>query len=384
MKLPHIVQLQVDRDAAAAVLARGNGWRENIWRRHQYPDNAAESGWSSVGDRRRRLLHFRDQYAVDGNSFVLQHVYLRVVWCLPTEEAAKLRSRLLTAASEWSVTRTSRQFQAVFGDLTLTVGSQLESPYDMLCGNTTAEGYTNLDMRLCDRHYPLDDSLGMLPWWIFSHGPRQRQTDKRPQKLNLSDLSQFWPCHLELGCGPSIEAGVSPLHELHKVYSLKNSDGLFEFGETDSIVDAICSPQEFYRSAANIHLENIQATTTPFYESVLAGLKSGRILKPVFNNNFDGILESLTSDTFSLRSRDRYHHYGDYPLLKTAKSLLVVGAHADRRMLQKQFINDIGGPVVYVDPEGYQGGLTYPLECAYDNSYHLPITAGEFASALLS
>ena len=52
-----------------------SGWHrrftESIWRRHQHPSNARLSGWRSEADQKKRLIHFYDEYGVEGRTFVL-------------------------------------------------------------------------------------------------------------------------------------------------------------------------------------------------------------------------------------------------------------------------------------------------------------------------
>ena len=45
-------------------------WTESIWRRHQHASNARLSGWTGEGDRKRRLIHFHDEYGVLGRNIL--------------------------------------------------------------------------------------------------------------------------------------------------------------------------------------------------------------------------------------------------------------------------------------------------------------------------
>lgn len=66
----------------ARYFASGTGGRErdveeSIWRRTQHPLNAAQSGWDGTGGR-RRIVHYRNRYAVAGTHLVLTDCVLRV------------------------------------------------------------------------------------------------------------------------------------------------------------------------------------------------------------------------------------------------------------------------------------------------------------------
>src|SRR5262245_60725648 len=69
-------------------------WTESIWRRHQHPSNAAKSGWRGDGDARRRLLHFCDEYGVEGNDFVLRRAYLSLNLTLPDDDIDGYRTAI--------------------------------------------------------------------------------------------------------------------------------------------------------------------------------------------------------------------------------------------------------------------------------------------------
>ena len=75
-----------------------SGWyrrfTESIWRRHQHPSNAAPSGWTHAGDKKRRLIHFYDEYAVEGGAFVLRNAYLHLNLTLPEDDIAAYDKQL--------------------------------------------------------------------------------------------------------------------------------------------------------------------------------------------------------------------------------------------------------------------------------------------------
>jgi len=72
-----------------------------------------------------------------------------------------------------------------------------------------------------------------------------------------------------------------------------------------------------------------------------------------------------------------------YPTLNfTGKSLLVIGSHADRRLVREQARN-AGMQIIFVDPELYEG-QPYAVEDAQDNDLIIRLKASEFAEQILA
>ena len=375
MQLPFVLTHdRVDTERFNIRLGKTAYWRQNIWRRHQYEANAPLSGWAP-GERRRRLLHFHDKYTLVDGKLAIAHFYLRVIWGLPAKEAQSVYDRLQDAA------RQSAYATTLAGNTTIK-----RSVYD-IATNQPEDDYLEVDCTICDPQHPITQELQIAPWWIFALGPRETFPEVSPHKTtDVKELSHTFPWQVELGCGPSIECGVPALNTMHDTYKLTNSEHKFnwELLDGDPCLRILRDPEEFYREAATLHLAGLQAEPTLFYSTIANGMKTGSILNPIFNNNFDGVLESLiTRQAYSLRARDRFGDYSGYPVSPDAKTLIVVGAHADRRQLQQQFLAQGGKTVVFVDPEQYSDADSYPLECPWENALHLPISANEFAEKII-
>lgn len=371
VKLPFILtQDRVNAGWFDTRFGKTGCWRQNIWRRHQYEANASLSGWTP-GARRRRILHFHDKYTLVDGKFAISHFYLRVIWGLPAEEAQAVYERLQEAACQ----------SAYASSFDVSIGIK-RSVYD-LAVDQLEDDYLEVDCTICDPRHPITPELLVAPWWIFALGPRETFPEVSPRKItDVSELSHTFPWQVELGCGPSIECGVPPLNAMHDTYKLTDVDHKFnwELLDGDPCLRILRDPPGFYREAARLHLAGLHAKPTLFYSMLVKGLQSGAILSPVFNNNFDGVLESaIQGQAYSLRSRDRFGDYSGYPVNPDAKTLVVVGSHADRRQLQRQFLAKAGKTVVFVDPEHYPGAGSYPLECPWEGALHLPVTANEFA-----
>ena len=90
----------------------------------------------------------------------------------------------------------------------------------------------------------------------------------------------------------------------------------------------------------------------------------------------------------SLRQYDREAYFPIYrggenrgvPFDPRARSLMVIGVHADRRMAQR-YARRLGLQIIYVDPERYVAPdgseIPYPVESPQDGDLFVRLTAGE-------
>ncbi len=316
--------------------------RENVWRRHQHQDNQAKSGWQP-GEERRRLLHFRDKYELIGDAFCLSEVYLFLHIKAPQAELAKYVDKV-----KWTE----------YGDLRLTLEMLNESA-----------GYASMNMRIFNKQ--VSEVTLNRPWVLLNTGIRKVLPAGNPTRIAMEDLRSFCPAQVELGCGPSVEAGIPPLNYFHKLFSL-HKDGRFVFkAEDDTFLEVLEDPEAWYKRAVHMQRQCLMAEPTPFYHHLKALHNQGHIVGPVLTNNFDGLPLSVGLEEHPLR---QYDDKGVYPPIEfhpQARSLFVIGSHADRRKCQAH-ARAQGLRIVYIDPEGYdtdQGFCHYPLESPQDEDY---------------
>ena len=89
---------------------------------------------------------------------------------------------------------------------------------------------------------------------------------------------------------------------------------------------------------------------------------AGHLIGRVMTNNFDGLAHRVGLNEHFLRRYD--DTIPEVEFFAEAKSLLVIGNHADRRRVQAR-ARERGLKVIYLDPEGYWLGdrfIDYPLE----------------------
>jgi uncharacterized membrane protein len=158
----------------------------------------------------------------------------------------------------------------------------------------------------------------------------------------------------------------------------------FAFGENDHlIVDILEDYISFYKNNASLAYKNsLLAEPNEFY-TVLAELyKNTTAVGDVITNNFDGMVSLVGLSERYVRKYEDSDIVPQVEFDNAAKSLLVVGSHADRRLVQEAARRK-GLKIIYVDPEHYTdtngNELDYPLETLKNEDILLQMKASEFA-----
>ncbi|WP_339064000.1 hypothetical protein [Tepidibacillus marianensis] len=106
------------------------------------------------------------------------------------------------------------------------------------------------------------------------------------------------------------------------------------------------------------------------FHLIFLGTRSGQGVRRIdgvsilLTFNFDGLITKIGLTERYVRRYDEANIIPEINFHPDAKSLIVVGSHADRRRIQ-QAARKQGLKVIYLDPEGYftRGGFVeYPLE----------------------
>lgn len=349
MKMPFIISDDQGLYPNWRARLRGEGgWvREAVWRRHQCPENRHESGWGG-GFQRRRLVHVRDVYDFNTYGFVLTQAYTWVHLRLPPEEM-RLYEQFL-----------GNHLGDDRGDLQLNIRRQADT------------------LEVSVSSFTPPPELQQRPWNVFSYGVRERLPKEPPQELaSVRELLRLAPFQIELGCGPSTEAGIPELSYFHKLYCTQDEGFIFQLARDKLFQQLLANPEGFYRDATRPHLMCLEASPTRFYHALRAMRDRGEVKEPILTNNFDGLCRSVELEEHNLYGFDTI-----YPEITfTAPSLLVIGSHADRRKVRQQ-AREQGVRVVFLDPESY-GGKPYPVEDTRAGDFILRVTADEFARQYL-
>ena len=395
MKFPFVVQAnltdrQLDR-YHRHIDSDESGWHrrftESIWRRHQHPSNTQLSGWRSDDDRKKRLLHFYDEYGVEGRDFVLRATYLHLVLGLPAEHIEEYHRAITAGLLEGGWRReagagSSGSERWRRGDLTATLRRERTHPEDLARApeRIPPAGYESLDVVLRSDGFALPADWERRPWDVFYRvGLRKKLVREEPRAVDADALAAHLPAQVELGCGPSIEAGIPHLSTLHRIYGVSRADYSFIFrAADDGLLTLFRDPEAKLREMTEIYRACLVATPTPFYRQLLDLWRRGFLVGPVITNNFDCQCADLGLPEISLRRYDWGPYYPRIEHDPRARSLLVIGVHADRRLVQMR-ARERGLRVLFIDPEAYVGpggaAIAYPVEAPQRDDLFVRATA---------
>lgn len=398
MKFPFVVasnltERQMDR-YRRHIDSDASGWHrrftESIWRRHQHPSNARLSGWQGPEDQKKRLIHFYDEYGLEGDAFVLRHAYLHLMLGLPSEHIDEYRAAIAAGLrdGQWRRERDEPEL-AVWrrGDLTATIRHRRVHPEDAARNKVPPADYASLDVVIRTDGYRLPDTWESRPWEVFYRvGLREKLTREEPQVVDASALVEHLPAQLELGCGPSIEAGIPHLSTLHRIYGVSRADYGFIFrAQDDALLELFRDPERKYAEMTAIYRACLLAEPTPFYLRMRDLWQRGHLVGPVITNNFDCQCADLGLPEISLRRYDWGPYYPEIEHDPRARSLLVIGVHADRRLVQMR-ARRRGLRVLYIDPEAYVapdgGAIPYPVEAPQRDDLFVRASAHDAMAAL--
>jgi hypothetical protein len=193
----------------------------------------------------------------------------------------------------------------------------------------------------------------------------------------------FLPAQVEIGCGPSYEAGVPALDFLHDIYCVTNRlSKQFVFGvRQDRLLELLCADARAGLEVfSTMFRKCFLAKPTRFHSTLEEFARSGYVVGDIITNNFDGLVARSGLTEKFVRRYEETHIIPDIEFHPRAKSLIVVGSHADRRRIQAA-ARDVGLKVIYIDPEGYQRADgrfdPYPLESPQSEDILIPLGATE-------
>ncbi|MDQ5981254.1 MAG: hypothetical protein QG570_1, partial [Patescibacteria group bacterium] len=225
-------------------------------------------------------------------------------------------------------------------------------------------------------------------WEVLKSGVRNKDKRGNPKQItDLREIEKYLPMQIELGCGPSIEAGIPPLHYLHQVYYVSDpTSHKFVFGANNDklLFDILSDLEGFYKKASYPLLKSLEAKPSDFIKLIKNLYDKKLVVGNVITNNFDGLCNLVGLGETYVRRYDEVHINPKINFHPNAKMLLVVGAHADRRRIQKS-AREKGLKVMYVDPEGFYAKdgkfVSYPTEAPQDTDLVFKGTAAEFTTA---
>ncbi|MFD0067390.1 hypothetical protein [Streptomyces sp. NPDC056690] len=387
MFLPYPVIEQLDDAQVAAWNThfagvgheRPRAIEEGIWRRTQDPANAQQSGWSEDEQGRRRVVHYRYRYDLDYTfpvpRLVLADLYLYTSVLAPKAEIDEYRDNVRSWLSEGGWRQVDDTAWAK-GDLRVTVTPFDSHPQDERASRATPAGFCSLDIVFVSEDFEVTRNVRQMPWNVLAGGIRVKDQRGNPVYADdLNELKNFLPFQVEIGCGTSVEAGVPPLHFLHRVYRvtertdnvMKQTHPFVLSPHKDTLVrelllDATTKAEEL----VTMFRESFLAEPTAVHHALKALHDAGHFVGPVLQHNFDLLAARAGLEECFVRRYDQ--KIPPVPFHPEAKALLVIGLHADRRSVEKR-ARERGMQVFFVDTEGLEEFgeyMPYPLEGPQD------------------
>ncbi|WP_421828362.1 hypothetical protein [Larkinella sp.] len=364
---------------------------ESLWRRNQDLRNQAQSGWTSEEDKRRKLFYYQYHYDLLQDKHAVPYIGLTslciyICLSLPDTEIDIYIKTMLNCAKRggWKINEESHSnWSIVFGDLICEVNLFSKSYLNPLDTTQLPNTYSSLEFIFRSSNFTITQELLKKPWAVLESGMRNKLVPGNPTiTSDLATILKYFPAQLEIGCGPSFEAGVPALHDLHSLYSINDpftKRFILDPAEDKFLIKLFENPVDCLLDATHIFRKMITAPITPFYYAVAELYKYGYLVGPIITNNFDGIHLRLGLPEIFVR---RYEDNAIVPVIDfhpDCRSLLVVGVHADRRGIQEQARN-LGLKIIVIDPEGWFTNtgefVPYPLEAQADEDYVIQGTAG--------
>lgn len=353
---------------------------EGIWFRSQEEVNKNVSGYIDNTTRNRRTIHYNHVFYVKDNYLMVKSSYIYLSIRLNNNEYDKYLNDIINTLENNNYIKNNNIY--IKDNLNIMINKYDKHPYDEIIDN-----YKTVDIIVKSDNLNNTDKLFNQVWNLQVKGIRERDTRGNPKYINdFNELKEFFPMAVELGCGPSIEAGVMPLYKLHEIYKVqRHSDGKFYFGTSDTLIKQIIEKDnvkfdEFYEIIA----ECIKAKPTNFHYNLKKMYDKKLFTMNLFNNNFDRLCKRIGINENVLRVYNIENYFPKVIFDKDIKALLCIGTHADRRFIQRQARNQ-GLKIIYVDPEGFNTDnefFKYEIEGAKDEDYILKMTASEFSQVL--
>jgi hypothetical protein len=344
---------------------------EGIWRRTQHPENADQSGWTPESNSRRRIVHYRYRYGCGDNDLELQEFYLYHCLTVPQDkiDAQEESVRDLLAKGGWVHDGDAWRR----GDLICVPTRYAVHPKDIEAGRALPADHASYEVVVRSENCNLPGNITHHPWHVLAGGIRVKDRRGEPTLVDdLSDIRDYLPFQVEVGCGTSFEAGVPPLHRLHEIYRVTSRDdnmpGTYSFTldpDSDTLLaEVLATPEDKFVEFVEMFRACFLAEPTPALIALRELAERGHLVGPVITNNFDVLAARAGLEECFVRRYDQ--KIPDVPFFPEVKSLLVVGNHADRRQVQAR-ARKRGMKIFFLDPEGFwlNGEFApYPLEGA--------------------
>ncbi len=353
---------------------------EGVWFRSQNEINKDFSLWKDENSNRRRTIHFKHRFKVVDEYLIMDSSYLYLSVRLEKKAYDKYINSIREALDRNGYILKNDRYEKE--DLRIKLEEFEHHPKEKFI-----PGYQTVDITVYSKNVTdLKENYEQI-WNLQVKGIREKDKRGNPKYIkDVEELKEYLPAQIELGCGPSIEAGINPLYHLHETYKVqRHRDSRFYYAEEDDLIlQIIEKDRDKYIEFSEIIRNCLNALPTAFHYALKKMYEKGLFVGTLFNNNFDHLSSVLGIDEKTLRVYVIDDYFPKVTFDDRAKSLICIGSHADRRFIQKQ-AREKGLKIIYVDPEGFEtknGFEDYLIEGATGNDFILRLKSLDFATEL--
>lgn len=361
MRMPFVVKYDLNNDSKEVFdkyfyNTKDKGYiLDNLWFRTQDEKNKMFSNRKSENDVRRRVFHSMQKYNIqekDGVcSLLLEDLFIYISLSMPEEEIKSYNEKLLYALNnnDWKL----ENDKYINEDLQLSFSFYENNYLDRFSNFPMNYSHLEILIKPVSTSFDFNHENNRI-WELFKKGIRNKNTKTAAQRIDsIESIEKYFPAQIETGCGPSIELGVSPLHELHEIYKVQNKNGQFYMNETDTfLVDFINGVEKKFSSMSKLVKEFISCTPSDNHKKLNELFKLGIFKGEILSNNFDRMFSRTGLEERIVRVYERDNFYPNINFHPDVKSLIVIGSHADRRQIWKK-ARERGLKIIHINPNGY-------------------------------
>jgi hypothetical protein len=360
---------------------------EGMWFRTQNQFNKDYSKWENPDDKRRRIIYFRDKYNTkklsNKNWLILESAFMYVSNTLPSQEIDEYLYLIKQELENYECKQIEENYEVYKkDDIIVEIKNYERHPKDIIEDREFPKEYRSLDIVIRSSNLDIKNDMIDKPWNLFKKGIRSPGIKGNPRyNDDIKEIEKYLPAQIELGCGPSIESNIPALHSLHEIYRVQNRKGEFYIGpyNDDLIVNILKDTKNMYMKFTQMFKKCVEAQPSESHKIIKELFDKNIFVGEILSNNFDMLCERVGVKERLLRTYEPEKFFPTIEFDKAAKSLLVIGSHADRKHIQLQ-ARLKGLKVIHLDPEGYlTDGVfnDYPLEAPKDGDLVIRKTARE-------
>jgi len=244
---------------------------------------------------RRRMINGLDKYEMkeskNGLALVISEPYAWYQTACPENEIKEYENILKNNLIVGNWIKKDNVY--VLDDLVLEYWIKNIDNQDIKKNRTIETGYKIFEIEVKEKNRKITEQDIENRWNILIRGIRKKDERGNPKIINnIKEIQDFFPMQVELGCGPSTEAGIPPLHYFHTLYSVQEAikaTPILGPKKDNLLNDLVKDPKDFFRRSGYMYAKALTAEVTPFYKKLKELHDEGKIVGDIITNNFDGL-----------------------------------------------------------------------------------------------